>query len=62
MYLYPFQWLVKRSMEMREETADFLRSFAIAQFEKQHTKDSNDETDSSADNLVSNIRLAKVNK
>lgn len=46
-------------MEMREETADFLRSFAIIQFEKQHTKE-NDETDSNADSLVSNIRMAKV--
>lgn len=58
-----FQWLVKRSMETREETADFVRSFALSQF---HRKHSFSEDPSAAqgvkENLIKNIHLIKVRR
>lgn len=37
-HIFPvIQWLVKRSMEMRQEMAGFVRSFALNQFHKKHS-------------------------
>ncbi|XP_036146608.1 coiled-coil domain-containing protein 93 isoform X1 [Monomorium pharaonis] len=36
-HIFPvIQWLVKRSMEMRQDMADFVRAFALNQFHKKH--------------------------
>ncbi|CAL7944258.1 unnamed protein product [Xylocopa violacea] len=60
-HIFPvIQWLVKRSMETREETADFVRSFALSQFHKKHSF-SEDEgtTQTTKENLIKNIQLVK---
>ncbi|XP_043257367.1 coiled-coil domain-containing protein 93 isoform X2 [Colletes gigas] len=60
-HIFPvIQWLVKRSMETREETADFVRSFALNQFHKKHTFVEDAGTAKIVkDNLVRNIQLVK---
>lgn len=30
------QWLVKRAIEVREETGDYVRAYSISQFNKTH--------------------------
>ncbi|XP_076749271.1 coiled-coil domain-containing protein 93 isoform X2 [Xylocopa sonorina] len=60
-HIFPvIQWLVKRSMETREETADFVRSFALSQFHKKHSF-SEDEGANQAtkENLIKNIQFVK---
>ncbi|XP_076298949.1 coiled-coil domain-containing protein 93 isoform X2 [Lasioglossum baleicum] len=60
-HIFPvIQWLVKRSMETREEMADFVRSFALNQFHKKHSfvEDAGTET-AAQENLIRNIRLIK---
>ncbi|XP_023011569.2 coiled-coil domain-containing protein 93 isoform X2 [Leptinotarsa decemlineata] len=44
-HIFPvIQWLVKRSMEFREEMSSFVRSYAVNQFDKQyHTKSKKEE-------------------
>ncbi|KAG7204854.1 hypothetical protein KM043_005254 [Ampulex compressa] len=60
-HIYPvIQWLVKRSMETREEMADFVRSFALNQFEKKHTFSDDSNTGAIVkENLIRNIRAVK---
>ena len=37
-HIYPVvQWLVKRAIEVREETGDTNRAYALRQFERHHT-------------------------
>ncbi|XP_031837895.2 coiled-coil domain-containing protein 93 [Nomia melanderi] len=60
-HIFPvIQWLVKRSMETREEMADFVRSFALNQFHKKHsfTEDTGNAT-AIQENLIRNIQLVK---
>ncbi|XP_076181266.1 coiled-coil domain-containing protein 93 isoform X2 [Ptiloglossa arizonensis] len=60
-HIFPvIQWLVKRSMETREETADFVRSFALNQFYKKHSfiEDAG-AAKANKDNLIRNIQLVK---
>jgi len=36
-HIYPVvQWLVKRAVETKEEMGDFIRSFSVSQFNKNH--------------------------
>ena len=36
-HIYPvMQWLVKRAVETKEEMGDFIRSFSVSQFNKNH--------------------------
>ncbi|XP_011864736.1 PREDICTED: coiled-coil domain-containing protein 93 [Vollenhovia emeryi] len=60
-HIFPvIQWLVKRSMEMRQEMADFVRSFALNQFHKKHSFSDDSEIGATADkNIVRNLRLVK---
>lgn len=48
-------------METREETADFVRSFALSQFHKKHSfvQDSSI-AETGKENLIKSIRLIKV--
>lgn len=56
-----FQWLVKRSMETREQTADFVRSFALSQFNKKHSfSEDSYTTQIVKENLIKNIQLITV--
>lgn len=61
-HIFPvIQWLVKRSMEMRQEMADFVRTFALNQFHKKHSFSEDSEIGAKAnDNIVRNLRLVKV--
>ncbi len=36
-HLYILQWLVKRAIETREEMGDYIRQYAISQFDKTHS-------------------------
>ncbi|KAK2581686.1 hypothetical protein KPH14_002175 [Odynerus spinipes] len=57
-HIFPVvQWLIKRSMEMREEMAGFVRSFALNQFHKKHSfsEDENDVAVAAKENMVLNI-------
>ncbi|XP_066590902.1 coiled-coil domain-containing protein 93 isoform X2 [Prorops nasuta] len=56
-HIFPvIQWLVKRSMEMRKETAGFLRDFAINQFNKRHCfSEDKANSISSKENIIKNI-------
>lgn len=48
-------------METREETADFVRSFALNQFHKKHSFSEDAGTTKAAkENLIKNIHLVKV--
>ncbi|CAK9825466.1 Coiled-coil domain-containing protein 93 [Anthophora retusa] len=60
-HIFPvIQWLVKRSMETREETADFVRSFALNQFHKKHSFAEDVGTAQTVkENLIKNIQLVK---
>ncbi|XP_054004412.1 coiled-coil domain-containing protein 93 [Hylaeus anthracinus] len=60
-HIFPvIQWLVKRSMETREETADFVRSFALNQFHKKHSFAEDAGTAKAVkENLIRNIQLVK---
>ncbi|XP_043278281.1 coiled-coil domain-containing protein 93 isoform X2 [Venturia canescens] len=58
-HIFPvIQWLVKRSMEMREERASYLRSFAIEQFNKHH-KFSDDHPELPVDDIIPNVQMVK---
>jgi len=61
-HIFPvIQWLVKRSMEMRQEMAGFVRSFALNQFHKKHSFSEDSEIGTIAkENIVRNLRLVKV--
>lgn len=61
-HIFPvIQWLVKRSMEMRQEMADFVRAFALNQFHKKHSFSEDSEIGTMAnENIVRNLRLVKV--
>ncbi|KAK6629505.1 hypothetical protein RUM43_003322 [Polyplax serrata] len=51
-HIYPLiQWLVKRSVKVREERKDFIRNHAILQFEKEYTINKTDYS-----NICSNIQ------
>ncbi|KAG5317420.1 CCD93 protein, partial [Pseudoatta argentina] len=60
-HIFPvIQWLVKRSMEMRQEMADFVRVFALNQFHKKHTFSEDFEIGATAnDNIIKNLRSVK---
>lgn len=58
-HIFPvIQWLVKRSMETREEMGDFVRSFALNQFNKKHTF-AEDSGTAVNENVIRNVRLVK---
>ncbi|XP_078043944.1 coiled-coil domain-containing protein 93 isoform X2 [Augochlora pura] len=60
-HIFPvIQWLVKRSLETREEMADFVRSFALNQFHKKHSfvEDAGIGT-VAQENLIKNIQLIR---
>ncbi|KAL0134800.1 hypothetical protein PUN28_001519 [Cardiocondyla obscurior] len=60
-HIFPvIQWLVKRSMEMRQEMADFVRAFALNQFHKKHFFSEDSEIGATAnENVIKNLRLVK---
>ncbi|OXU20658.1 hypothetical protein TSAR_005179 [Trichomalopsis sarcophagae] len=61
-HIFPvMQWLVQESMKMREEMAEYVRSFAITQFDKKHGSiDNRSETEQmNNDDLIANIKLIK---
>nr|XP_033337817.1 coiled-coil domain-containing protein 93 isoform X2 [Megalopta genalis] len=60
-HIFPvIQWLVKRSLETREEMADFVRSFALNQFHKKHSFVEDAGTGTVAqENLIKNIQLIR---
>ena len=60
-HIFPvIQWLIKRSMETREGTADFVRSFALNQFDKKHSFVEDASTAAAVkENLIRNIQLVK---
>ncbi|EZA53949.1 hypothetical protein DMN91_012005 [Ooceraea biroi] len=60
-HIFPvIQWLVKRSMEMRQEMAGFVRSFALNQFHKKHSFSEDAEIGATAnENVIRNLRLVK---
>lgn len=61
-HIFPvIQWLVKRSMEMRQEMAGFVRSFALNQFHKKHFFTEDDEVKETGNkNVIRNLCLIKV--
>ncbi|XP_024890343.1 coiled-coil domain-containing protein 93 [Temnothorax curvispinosus] len=60
-HIFPVvQWLVKRSMEMRQEMADFVRAFALNQFHKKHSFSEDCEVGATAnENVIRNLRSVK---
>ncbi|XP_025262272.1 coiled-coil domain-containing protein 93 [Camponotus floridanus] len=59
-HIFPvIQWLVKRSMEMRQEMAGFVRSFALNQFYKKHSLSENFESGATTNKIVKNLHLVK---
>ncbi|XP_015431156.1 PREDICTED: coiled-coil domain-containing protein 93 isoform X2 [Dufourea novaeangliae] len=60
-HIFPvIQWLVKRSMETRDQMADFVRSFALNQFHKKHSFIEDAGTTSAVkESLTRNIQLVK---
>ncbi|KAL6259223.1 hypothetical protein P5V15_009142 [Pogonomyrmex californicus] len=60
-HIFPvIQWLVKRSMEMRQEMADFVRAFALNQFHKKHSFTEGSETRAAInENLIKNLHAVK---
>lgn len=59
-HIFPvIQWLVKRSMEMRQEMADFVRAFALNQFHKKHSFHEDSEIGAN-ENIIKNLRSVKV--
>lgn len=61
-HIFPvIQWLVKRSMEMRQEMADFVRAFALNQFHKKHSFSEDSEIGATVnENIIKHIRSVKV--
>lgn len=61
-HIFPvIQWLVKRSMEMRQEMTGFVRSFALNQFHKKHSFSEDSEAATTArENMIRNLRSVKV--
>lgn len=61
-HIFPvIQWLVKRSMEMRQEMAGFVRSFALNQFHKKHSFSEDAEVGTMVrENMIRNLRSVKV--
>lgn len=61
-HIFPvIQWLVKRSMETRQEMAGFVRSFALNQFHKKHSFSEDSESETVAkENMIRNLRAVKV--
>lgn len=47
-------------MEMREEMGDFVRSFAISQFDKNYRFAEDEEKAERKENVASNIKTVKV--
>ncbi|XP_012254186.2 coiled-coil domain-containing protein 93 isoform X1 [Athalia rosae] len=59
-HIFPIiQWLVKRSMEMREEMGDFVRSYAISQFDKNYAFAEDNECATKKQNIIQNIKIVK---
>ncbi|EFN84149.1 Coiled-coil domain-containing protein 93 [Harpegnathos saltator] len=60
-HIFPVvQWLVKRSMEMRQEMAGFVRSFALNQFHKKHSFSEDAEVGRVArENMIKNLHSVK---
>ncbi|XP_039305912.1 coiled-coil domain-containing protein 93 isoform X2 [Solenopsis invicta] len=60
-HIFPvIQWLVKRSMEMRQEMADFVRAFALNQFHKKHSFSEDSEIGATVnENIIRNLHLVK---
>lgn len=60
-HIFPvIQWLVKRSMEMRQEMADFVRAFALNQFHKKHSFSEDSEIRTMAnENIIKHLRSVK---
>ncbi|XP_012281722.1 coiled-coil domain-containing protein 93 isoform X1 [Orussus abietinus] len=59
-HIFPvIQWLVKRSLETREETADFVRSFAIRQYDKSHTLPMIEEGTEKMKDVTTNVKIVK---
>jgi len=59
-YLLFSQWLVKRSVETREEMWQFVRSFAVGQFNKLCPLPEEQRTLVQQDSMLRNIRAIKV--
>lgn len=60
-HIFPLiQWLVKRSVKVREERKDFIRNHAILKFEKQFTSNSTD-LSSVSDNIIKVLVKLKKN-
>ncbi|XP_063982223.1 coiled-coil domain-containing protein 93 [Diachasmimorpha longicaudata] len=59
-HIFPvIQWLVKRSIEMRKETAGFVREFAINQFDKLHFSGRKSEREDAKESIEVNIQSAR---
>lgn len=60
-HIFPvIQWLVKRSMEMRQEMAGFVRSFALNQFNKKHSFSEHVENGATTNKtVIKNLHLIK---
>ncbi|KAK0181460.1 hypothetical protein PV327_003746 [Microctonus hyperodae] len=62
-HIFPvIRWLVKRSMETRKETAGFVRSYALYQYEKAHPSCLNQESDSLEKNDSIETNIQAVNR
>ncbi|KAK0093820.1 hypothetical protein PV326_012552 [Microctonus aethiopoides] len=62
-HIFPvIRWLVKRSMETRKETAGFVRSYALYQYEKAHPSIQNQVSDSSEKNDIIETNIQAVNR
>jgi hypothetical protein len=60
MYVY-LQWLVKRSVETREEMGHFVQSFAVSQFNKLCSSVEKQRMLTQQENILQNILTIKVN-
>ncbi|XP_046603725.1 coiled-coil domain-containing protein 93 isoform X2 [Neodiprion virginianus] len=59
-HIFPIiQWLVKRSMEMREVMGDFVRSYAVSQFDKNYTFAEDSEMVAKKESMASNLKTVK---
>ncbi|XP_046753987.1 coiled-coil domain-containing protein 93 isoform X4 [Diprion similis] len=59
-HIFPIiQWLVKRSMEMREVMGDFVRSYAVSQFDKNYTFAKDSEMVAKKESMASNLKTVK---
>ena len=57
-----FQWLVKRSVETREEMGDIVRSYAISQFHKLCPLREEQNILAQQEDILKNIRVIKVSQ